>query len=239
MITTILFDLDGTLLPLDMEAFTKKYFKELGIKLKDYFTAEELTEKIWASSKYMIGNVDPAKTNEEAFFEKFAQLIIWDTEELSPLFKEFYITDFVKIKETTGQSQYIIKAIELLKQKGYQLVVATNPMFPRQAIEHRIQWAGLNRDDFVFITSFEEMHYCKPQIQFYEEILVNINEAPSNCMMIGNDLEEDMIAKQLGMTTYLIEEHLIQRSTNLENVDYRGNYEAFYEFVKGLPALSQ
>ncbi len=195
MITTILFDLDGTLLPMDTELFTKKYFKELAIKLKDYFTPEEITKNIWGSTKYMISNVDSNKTNEEAFFEDFYERIEHEAEVLNPIFEDFYEKDFNNIKSVASQNKYMINAVSLLKEKGYNLVVATNPLFPERAVLHRIEWAGLNVEDFMFITSFEKMHYCKPQLKFYEEILTNINKKPTNCLMVGNDIEEDMIAK--------------------------------------------
>lgn len=237
MITTILFDLDGTLLPMDTELFTKRYFKELAVKLKDHFTPEEVTKHIWTSTKYMISNLDANKTNEEAFFEDFYKRVNQKAEILNPLFEDFYDKDFNNIKSVADQSKYIIEAVALLKQKGYNLVVATNPLFPERAILHRIEWAGLNKEDFIFITSFEKMHYCKPQLKFYEEILDNINKQPSDCMMVGNDIEEDMIAKNLGMKTYLIEDHIIGTISENENIDYKGSYEDFYEFAKELPIL--
>lgn len=237
MITTILFDLDGTLLPMDTEIFTKRYFAELAIKLKEYFTPEEVAKNIWTSTKYMIGNIDPNKTNEEAFFEDFYGRINHEEKILNPIFEDFYEKDFNNIKNVATQNKYIIEAVKLLKDKGYNLVVATNPLFPEKAILHRIEWAGLNKEDFMFITSFEKMHYCKPQLKFYEEILDNISKQPFNCIMVGNDIEEDMIAKTLGMKTYLIEDHIIGTVRNDNNIDYRGSYEDFYEFAKNLPKI--
>ncbi|SET27326.1 FMN phosphatase YigB, HAD superfamily [Natronincola peptidivorans] len=237
MIKTILFDLDGTLLPLNMEDFLKRYFEELGMKFQNLIHPKELAKLVWGSTEYMVKNIDKEKTNAEAFFEDFFSKVSHKPEELNPIFDDFYINDFPKIKETASQNQNIIDAITILKEKGYELVVATNPLFPKLAILHRIQWAGLNKEDFVFITSFEEMHYCKPHIHFYEEILEKINRRPEECMMVGNDVEEDMVAKKLGIKTYLIEDYKIQRSQKIEGIDYIGKYEDFYEFVKTLPSI--
>lgn len=234
MITTILFDLDGTLLPIDTEEFTEKYFMEISVKLKDYFTPEEVVKNIWDSTMYMISNIDPDKTNEEAFFEDFYERINHKAEILNPIFNDFYEKDFNNIREISTKSKYMIDAVALLKQKGYDLVVATNPLFPEKAILHRIEWAGLNKDDFIFISSLEKMHYCKPRLEFYEEVLDIIQKCPQHCMMVGNDIEEDMIAKNLGMKTYLIKDHIIGTITEDLIIDYKGNYEDFYEFVKTL-----
>jgi len=237
MLTTILFDLDGTLLPMDTEVFTKKYFQELAIKLKDYFTPEEIAKTVWTSTKYMISNVDANKTNEEAFFEDFYERVNHEAEILDPIFEDFYEKDFNNIKNVAAKNKHIIESVSLLKDKGYNLVVATNPLFPERAILHRIEWAGLNVEDFMFITSFEKMHFCKPQLNFYKEILNNIKENPENCMMVGNDIDEDMIAKEIGMKTYLIKDHIIGTVKEQKNIDYSGNYEDYYEFVKALPSL--
>ncbi len=234
MITTILFDLDGTLLPIDTEEFTEKYFMEISIKLRDYFTPEEVVKNIWDSTKYMISNIDPDKTNEEAFFEDFYERINHRAEIINPILNDFYEKDFNNIREISTKSKYMVDAVAMLKEKGYDLVVATNPLFPEKAILHRIEWAGLNKDDFIFISSLEKMHYCKPRLEFYEEVLEIIQRCPQHCMMVGNDIGEDMIAKNLGMKTYLIEDHIIGTITEGLIIDYRGNYEDFYEFVKAL-----
>lgn len=234
MITTILFDLDGTLLPIDTEKFIERYFAEISIKLKDYFTPGEITKNIWDSTMYMINNMDAGKTNEEAFFEDFYRRINHKAEIINPILDDFYEKDFNNIKDITTESRYMVDSIALLKEKGYNLVVATNPLFPERAILHRIRWAGLNKEDFIFITSLEKMHYCKPQLKFYEEVLDNIKIQPQHCMMVGNDIVEDMVAKNLGMKTYLIEDHIIGTVTEDLVIDYKGSYKDFYEFVKAL-----
>ncbi|AKL94129.1 HAD superfamily hydrolase [Clostridium aceticum] len=237
MLKTILFDLDGTLLPFKMEDFIQKYFEGLGRKFKDYFTFKELQNLLWESTNYMIKNMETDKTNADAFFEDFYSKTNHSPNQLNPLFEEFYTHDFPKIKEVTKQSQDIIKSISLLKEKNYELVVATNPLFPKQAILHRVEWAGLNKADFAFITNFEEMHFCKPHLHFYQELLEKINRQPQECMMVGNDVEEDMVAKKLGCATYLIEDYKIQRSQKVDTIDHVGKYEDFYEFVKALPPI--
>lgn len=234
MISTILLDLDGTLLPIDTEEFTEKYFTEISIKLRDYFTPEEVVKNIWDSTKYMIGNVDANKTNEEAFFEDFYERISHKAEIINPILVDFYEKDFNNIREISTRSKHMIDSVTLLKEKGYNLVVATNPLFPERAILHRIEWAGLNKEDFMFISCLEKMHYCKPRLEFYEEVLDIIKKQPQHCMMVGNDIGEDMIAKSLGMKTYLIEDYIIGTDTKDLVIDHRGSYGDFYEFVKTL-----
>ena len=84
------------------------------------------------------------------------------------------------------------------------------------------------------------MHYCKPQIEYYREILEIINKRPEQCLMVGNDAEEDMIARILGMKTFLLDAHLIKRAKALPPVDYMGGYSDLYNFVQNeLPDLEK
>lgn len=239
MINTIMFDLDGTLLPMDTEIFAKEYFKELSIKLKDFFTPEEITKLLWDTTKKVISNEDDKKTNEEVFFEVFYENIKHDRKVLDPILYEFYEKDFNKMKSITEKDKDMIASVELLKEKGYELVVATNPLFPRTAILNRINWAGLNKEDFSYITSFEHMHFAKPNLNYYREILININKAPAHCIMVGNDVNEDMIASELGIKTYLIDGFVIGDKEETDNIDYVGDYTDFYNFSKKLPDLNK
>lgn len=235
MLTTILFDLDGTLLPVDMDTFIKEYLKGLGLKFKDYFEPKVLSKIVLESTKEMILSKDKGKTNSEVFFENFYTKTDNLPETLTPIFEDFYVKEYLKLKELTCENKFIQNSVRILREKGYNLVVATNPVFPKKAITNRIEWAGFNEEDFSFITSFENMHFCKPNIEYYKEILEFIAKDPRECMMVGNDVEEDMISKKAGLQTFLIEDNIIKRGNDFSNIDYRGNYEDFYNFVLKLP----
>ena len=62
-----------------------------------------------------------------------------------------------------------------------------------------------------------------------------LGKLPHQCMMVGNDVEEDMVASRLGIKTYLITDHLINSRNNPIICDYQGTYEDFYSFVCKLP----
>lgn len=237
IMNTILFDLDGTLLPIDMERFLGQYLDTLSKKCV-YIAEENLFKKaLLQSTEYMVGNKDSNKTNEEVFMEDFCPRIQKTLDEIAPILDEFYRIEFKELKSTTQALHAMKEMIHLLKEKGYTLVVATNPLFPRQAILHRIHWAGLDPEDFDLITDYETMHFCKPHIEFYEEILSKIDKGPEECLMIGNDVQEDLIAAQLGMKTFLVEDNIINRS-NMEIIaDYKGSYADLFHFVESLPNL--
>lgn len=237
MINTFLFDLDGTLLPLDIDAFMTIYFDEMHAVLKDIIEKDKLIEYIWNATGAMIKSTEN-KTNEDVFMETFTKMIPQkQIRQFIDAFDTFYDDGFLKTKGSTSQSTYMIQSIQILKEKGYQLVVATNPLFPKKAILHRIQWAGLTPEDFSYITHYEKNHFCKPQIQYYEEVLLNIHKTPEECLMVGNDVQEDLIASQLGIKTFLIVDYLIHRKDTEIRSDFQGDYEAFFQFVKDLPEI--
>lgn len=233
---TILFDLDGTLLPMDMDAFMKIYFNEMGAFLSDIINPKELAKNVWASTDAMVASLDD-RTNEEVFMEDFASRVDGDIDVFKERFYEFYDNGFLKAKEAVTENEFIKKAVEALRSKGYNLVIATNPLFPLKAIEHRIRWAGFKPDDFSYITHYEKNHYCKPQIKYYEEILKDINKKPEDCLMVGNDVQEDLVASELGIKTYLIKDNLLHRTKDEIKTDFQGNYEDFYRFVESLPTI--
>ena len=235
-LNTILFDLDGTLLPIDLPLFEKLYFEALGREFHNLLTPKDLATHIWASTKAMIQNTE-YKTNEEVFMEDFAKRISGDITIYQEKFNNFYSTGFHSVRESVHSSAMMQKSISLLKEKGYTLVVATNPLFPKEAIYTRIQWAGVEPSDFYYISSFENNHYCKPQIYYYKEILEHIEKQPEECLMVGNDVQEDLIAGKLGMETYLIIDHMVHRTNNTIVPTYQGTYDDFYAFAESLPSV--
>jgi FMN phosphatase YigB (HAD superfamily) len=233
MLDTFLFDLDGTLLPMDTDQFVRIYFSEMGVAFHDVIEPKLLASHIWNATHAMVENTE-YKTNETAFMEKFSQLIEGDLEFYQNRFTEFYDQGFLKTRASVIDTPLIQESVHILKSKGYNLVITTNPIFPEKAILHRIRWAGLDPGDFSYITSFERNHYCKPQLQFYEELLAEIGKKPGQCIMVGNDVQDDLVVGKLGMKTFLITNYLINKTNEDFSCTYQGTYEDFHRFVSKL-----
>lgn len=237
MITTVLFDLDGTLLPIELDDFQNVYFEALTTKLNDIVGPKQLIKMIMASTKAVVENTDKVK-NEVVFMDALKSFVGEDNLKVyQERFIDFYNNEFSVLKTVINPNQHMIEAVSLLKEKGYDLIVATNPLFPKIAIEKRIRWAGFDVSDFTYITSFEDNHYCKPHPIYYQEILDETNKNPKECMMVGNDRLEDLIAAKLGIKTYLITDHLIERDVDLMP-DHTGRYEDFLHYVKNMPDVN-
>ena len=237
MINTVLFDLDGTLLSMDTDLFIKQYFGLISIALKDYLTQEEVVKLFWEATSKVISSNDETTTNEEVFFQHFFSKVDLEEQEVVDVLYDFYENEFSKLKALAESKEEMIESIKILKDKGYDVVVATNPIFPEVAIHQRIEWADLNKDDFIHITHLEEAHFTKPNVNYYKEILEKIKKEPSECLMVGNHLEEDMISREIGLETYLITNHLMGDESDKSNVVHEGNYQDFLAFIKELPTL--
>lgn len=238
MINTFIFDLDGTLLPMpSQELFLDTYFKAVAKKMISHnIDPQILIKAIWKGTEAMIKN-DGAKTNEDRFWIVFGSLMGDEARSLEPVFDHFYRNEFLEAKHTTVAHPHAAECIRLLKDKGYQVILATNPIFPRIATLTRIEWAGLDPEDFGLITTYENSSYCKPNLEYYKEILSNIDKDAGECVMVGNDVKEDMCVSQLGMKTYLLNDCLI----NSENVDIsgypQGNFDDLLVMIKDLPTI--
>jgi len=210
----ILFDLDGTLLPMDMDVFMKAYFKELCISLAKYgVPAEKLVQCVWAGTKAMVKN-DGSCKNIKRFWDTFLQMtgIVSDT-----IYEEtdyFYSHEFNRAKSATGENPHARETIEAARKCGRKVVLATNPLFPMEAQHSRLSWIGLSPDDFDLITAYETDSYCKPNPAYYTDICARIGVSPEECLMIGNDVGEDMLAANAaGIDGYLITDCMIPAET--------------------------
>lgn len=184
-ITTVLFDLDGTLLPMNQDEFTKGYFKLLAAKLALHgYEPKQLIDTIWACMAAMVKNGGTC-SNEEVFWEKFAA--IYEEKALAdkPLFEEFYEKEFEGAKAYCKFNPRVPKAIRRIQEMGYRVVLATNPIFPAVATEARIRWAGLEPSDFELYTTYENYSYCKPNPAYYKEILDRLTLAGTEQLMPG------------------------------------------------------
>ena len=234
-ITTILFDLDGTLLPMDNDEFTKGYFKLLVKKLAPYgYEPQKLIDGIWSGTAAMVKN-DGTKSNEQAFWEKFSEMFGEKALADKPLFDEFYENDFQNAKAICGYNPKAAIAVHTIKEMGFRIALATNPIFPSTATESRISWAGFDPNDFELYTTYENIGYCKPNPEYYKELARRLGVSPEQCLMVGNDVTEDMEAAQTaGMSVFLLTDCLINKERKDISVYPRGSFEQLIDFANKL-----
>ncbi len=232
MIKNVLFDMDGTLLPMDQDEFTNVYMNILAQTFSAHgYEPQKLCGAIWDGFKQMVMN-QSHKTNETVFYESFRQIYGAETDILKPLFDQFYQNEFQQVKQVCGFDKKAADSVNKLKEMGMNVVIATLPAFPEEAIYSRIRWAGLNPDDFMYITTYENSTRCKPNPQYYSEIADKLQFIPSECIMVGNNVDEDMIAESIGMNVFLIPDCLINERGKDISVYQQGNFEDLVSYIK-------
>jgi len=191
----ILFDLDGTLLPMDQDLFLKAYFSALVKKLAPLgYDPKALTDAIWAGTGAMIHN-DGQRTNEAAFWDCFARILGEQARREAPVLEAFYHNEFQQVRHVCGYTSAAKELLDALKAKGLRRILATNPLFPAIATESRIRWAGLEPSDFELYTTYENSRYCKPNPAYYRDILTAAGLSPED--------EPNPIACALAVATLL------------------------------------
>lgn len=231
-ITTVLFDLDGTLLPMDQDVFAKTYFMSIAKDVSPRgYDVKALIDAIWTGTKAMIKN-NGEKTNETVFWETFAGIFGDRVYGDMPAFDRFYEEHFDGIAAVCGHDDRAAEVIRLCHERGRKTALATNPIFPSIATEKRMRWAGLTPEDFELFTAYENSRYCKPNLKYYTAILDELGVSPEECLMVGNDVGEDMVARELGMQVFLLTDCIINRNGEDISVYPHGSFDDLLAFLR-------
>lgn len=227
---TFLFDLDSTLLQMNQDEFVEAYFKSiarysytLGYNPKEFM-------EIFNKAAYAIIKNDGSMTNEDRFWmvikEKYT-----DIDFLKKSFDHYYRNEFHELKDHIHKTYHPYELIKYLKDKGYRIILATNPVFPKVATEERMKWAGLSVDLFDDITTYENSRYCKPNHLYYLEILNKYSLKEEDCIMVGNDIDDDFSDLPNGIGAYFIKDYSINRK-NKEITIPSFTMDEFLKYIK-------
>lgn len=198
----VFFDLDNTLLLYSEQDFYQKYIQGLSMHFTDLMSPEFFSGKMMESTKVMVKN-DGSRTNLEVFLGAFSNGTGETDTQLMARFDSYYRDEFQHFRDLMQPVAGISKIFDLLNANRIKTVIATNPMFPMPVQELKIKWAGLDSARLDLITSVENSSFCKPNPNYYQSICDKIKVTPENCLMVGNDPLNDMIATSLGIKTYL------------------------------------
>lgn len=231
MLRSVFFDLDGTLLPMEQERFVRTYFGLLAEKCEPYgYPKKELIDAIWRGTDAMVSN-DGRRTNEAVFWESFVntfgERVLCD----KGIFDDFYEHEFDIVQGSVGFHPKAAEAVHFAKERGLRVVLATNPIFPAIATEKRLRWAGLEPADFEYYTTYENTGLCKPNPAYYVELCRKLDISAKECLMVGNDVEEDMVAAELGMEVFLLTDCVINRAGRPLSDFPNGSYDQLIAFL--------
>jgi FMN phosphatase YigB (HAD superfamily) len=205
MLNAILFDLDNTLILFDEARFYQGYFQKIEKLFTDIMPADKFVEQLIGATRALVQNKGEM-TNAEYFMTAFAQDYKDRRKELWNRFLHFYETEYDNLEANFKLPDHLYETMDKIVQTGLKMVLASNPIFPFDVQMKRLAWAKLDHLPFDLVTHIENMSFCKPRIEYYLEISQKINEPPENCMMVGNDPVNDLIAAHTGMKTYLVDD---------------------------------
>lgn len=227
------FDLDGTLLPMDMRVFTEAYLRSFCDRFTGQLSldAKTLVNALWTGTGAMIKN-DGECLNSEIFWRTMSRCCGKDLRGYSDDFDDYYRSDFDEVKRATTLQPLSAEVIRTLKARGVKLIIATNPVFPRAATFARLRWAGLDPNDFDYVSVYDNSSACKPNLNYYYEICSVCSIHPEDSIMIGNDVDEDMVASRLGFDTFLVTDCLLNRSGKDYSVYKHGSFADLYDFIQ-------
>jgi FMN phosphatase YigB (HAD superfamily) len=209
VLTGVLFDLDGTLLDIDLDDFFRRYFAALGPAIAEVLGAGANVanglDAVMRGTEAMC-RTHPGLTNRQAFNATFLELTGTDLAdaENAAILERFYAEVFPTLREDSGPTPEARRCVEHALELGLRVAIATNPIFPRAAIEERMRWADIADLPVHVVTAYENMHSAKPHASYYLEIASMLALPPSEALMVGDDRVLDMAAADVGMKTYFV-----------------------------------
>lgn len=225
MLQAVLFDLDGTLLPIDQKRFVTAYLKELSDFASPVIEPDEFKDALLASTAAMVTGNHPELTNEEVFWKNFELRLGKRSTYLKPLLEKFYDEKFGQLSYLAYPCPEARILVKTAIKSNFRIALATNPLFPLTAILSRMSWAGVDDLPWDLITSYEKMHYSKPHTGYYLEIAELLGVQPVECLMVGNSVKDDLVAGSLGMKTYLVTDCLLGDPAKICKADWHGSIQ--------------
>ena len=231
----ILYDLDGTLIHLPQDRMVADLTSglalslspKLGVGMQQFVFA--LSEGIEA----MIGNTG-AQTNRDVFLQTASMRLCCDRDAIEKHFNDFYLGEYNRFASLTSVNRFAKKALELSHKLAHRVILATLPIFPYEAQKARLSWIGLTHGDFDLVTDYSNCSHAKPNPDYYREILDKFSLDPARCMMVGNDVSDDILPTlSLGMQSYLVTDCLLNGHLAREGAK-ESDFETFTAYLERL-----
>ncbi len=237
-ITTVLFDLDGTLMPLDQDVFLEKYLSLVGRYMMKYGFDPKMTVKgIMYGTGAMLKN-DGGARNCERFWTAFSAFFGKDMREYEMILDSFYRNEFAGVLDVLYPDARAAQCVKRLKEKGYRVAAATSPVFPEVATRQRMKWAGVNWDDLELVTTYDNCTFSKPNRLYYQEVIAKLGVMAEECLMVGNDVDEDMCVNEMGMQRFWLNTYPLNRHNKPTESIPQGDFDALLALIEALPDIA-
>jgi FMN phosphatase YigB (HAD superfamily) len=233
---TLLLDLDDTLLNTNMDAFIPAYYRALSVALADQVAPEVMLPALVSGTKAMMASTDPALTLREVFDARFFPALNIDRQVLREHIDHFYDEVFPKLGSLTSPIPEALCLVEWAFEQGHRVVIATNPLFPLKAVQHRLRWAGLPPEKYPFalVSSYETFHFTKETVAYYPEMLAQLGWPEDPVVMVGDDIDREVIpTRAAGVPVFWVRKPG-DTSTDHAGVP-QGSLESFRDWLEKAP----
>ncbi|MEN8686731.1 MAG: HAD family hydrolase [Desulfuromonadales bacterium] len=231
-VQAVFFDLDGTLVDVDMHLFVPVYLNRLTEQMKELIEPASATRAMHRAVAAMFANRDADKTLEAVLFDVLRDELAMTPEQYRRCLNEFLHNDLEVLRPLVVGHALSSRLVDAARARGWQVILATNPIFPRDVVDARVRWGGLDGDKFHHVTTYETEHFCKPNPDFFRENLNLLQLEAERCLMVGNDTLHDLSASQVGMQTCLLTPWCIRRPKERFRADWQGRHEDLLALIE-------
>lgn len=226
-VSTLLFDLDGTLVRMERRGLELRFVLRAMWRFAGAIPPWRFRKALYGAIDLMQSH-DTPRTNHEVVMDELARHSRKSREDLERRARLLVSRDFAALADRFSPVPRARETLLLARDLGYRLILATNPVWPLEAVKMRMAWGNIADVPFDFITNSEVMTRCKPQPAYYRELLARLELDPRECLMVGNDPRKDLPAKEAGIRTFLISEEAIDDP----RLDGWGSFETLQECLK-------
>lgn len=230
-IQAIFFDLDGTLIDVDMHRFIPGYLRRLTGYMSDQVNPSLAIKSMHRAVASMFANTDARKTLESILLDGLQSDLSVSAQSYAECLELFYRNDLDSFSPLISRHPLSPQLIDSALARGWKVILATNPIFPREVIDARLSWGGLDGAAFHHVTAYETAHFCKPSPAFFEELLDLLQLPASSCLMVGNDTLHDLSASRVGMQTCLLTPWRIDRPGESYRADWQGDHRELLDLI--------
>lgn len=231
-IKAVLFDLDGTLIDVDMNRFVPVYLRRLTEYMKDQVNPVHAMRSLHHAVAAMFANTDASRTLESILLDVLAAELAITPEQYAECLEQFCRNDLEELRPLVTGHPLSSQLVDSALDRGWEVVLATNPIFPRSVIDARLSWGNLDGGVFHHVTDYETAHFCKPSVNFFKEVLDRLQLPAEACLMVGNDTLHDLSASQVGMQTCLLTPWSISRPGTQFRADWQGRHEELLALIE-------
>ncbi len=206
-ISTVFFDLDGTLIHYVSIERARSYYGEFSRFVQSHLDIDDVyAEKLLQTALGAMFKPHPHLTNQQAFDAEYMQLLNSESDKrrYKELFSEFFEQVYFGIRSNETPAPYNREVIIACREAGLTPHIASQPIFCKAAIKARLDWANLGDLTIPLASSSETAFFVKPTLEYYLEIAHAVGARPHECLMVGNEDRSDMTASQVGMRTFYV-----------------------------------